>query len=319
MSYEKVDKFLAHYGVLGMKWGVRKDAGAHLPFATERKIDRLDTKYDRAAGKFSTYSKIISGGVKNSKSDVRKLKKTPKYKGKNIKKDVKLKKQYDEDVAQIILKHVKESSEDFGTNASGTQHYEVKTFKSGGEWLYNARKTEIEHADISDVYIRPTRDSEDFIVDLIEISESLEVTSDANLAHYGVLGMKWGVRKPEGAPPGPASSVVKKQSRKGIKTTGGERNPASEDAVKSALSKQIAKKSGTHSLSNQDLQQLVNRMNLEQNYSRLQDGDPNHNRAGKFIKALLGGKPDKGSKMHNIDSAAASSFKEAMAEKKRAA
>ena len=65
------------------------------------------------------------------------------------------------------------------------------------------------------------------------------------LAHYGVKGMKWGVRKDQPYVPGSA------------------------DAETATKLKTRAVSEGTRALSNQELQSLVTRMNLEQQYSRL--------------------------------------------------
>jgi len=61
------------------------------------------------------------------------------------------------------------------------------------------------------------------------------------LTHFGTKGMKWGKKK----------------------------NPASSDSAKSTTVKTAAKKQGLHTVSNKDLQEAINRMNLEQNFTRL--------------------------------------------------
>ena len=65
------------------------------------------------------------------------------------------------------------------------------------------------------------------------------------LAHYGVKGMKWGVRKN-----GPLA-------------------PGSDDSERATVLKTRATSEGTRVLSNNELQDLVTRMNLEQQYTRL--------------------------------------------------
>lgn len=88
----------------------------------------------------------------------------------------------------------------------------------------------------------------------IDISESSE---DFELFHYGIKGMKWGIRRKEG-PDGTVSSRFK-----GRKTT--DDTPESDDSkrVKSLRGRKIS------SLSNQELKDLNKRLDLEQNYSRL--------------------------------------------------
>jgi len=65
---------------------------------------------------------------------------------------------------------------------------------------------------------------------------------DDILAHYGVKGMRWGHR-----------------------TT----SPASEDHTRTAAAKSQAKTDGLKTLSNKQLQEAINRMNLEQQFKRL--------------------------------------------------
>lgn len=92
-------------------------------------------------------------------------------------------------------------------------------------------------------------------------------TIDDVLAHFGVKGMKWGVRR----------------SRSQL--SGGQSH--SEDALKALASKKIASTQGTHALSNQDLQHLVKRMQLEKQFSEL--GGVTQKKAGKkFVSNLLG-------------------------------
>jgi hypothetical protein len=80
---------------------------------------------------------------------------------------------------------------------------------------------------------------------------------DDILAHYGIMGMKWGVRR----------------DRAQLARTSGKKTPdsktPSEDSAKASAARSKAKKGGVRTLSNQELQDLTNRMNLEQSYNRL--------------------------------------------------
>jgi hypothetical protein len=98
-------------------------------------------------------------------------------------------------------------------------------------------------------------------------------TIDDVLAHFGVKGMKWGVRKSSG---GGSSSAAPKPKPK-----------VSEDAAAAKAAKAKAKTHSTDALSNKELQHLVNRMNLEQQYGRLKKGNPNP--GVKFARELLVG------------------------------
>lgn len=78
---------------------------------------------------------------------------------------------------------------------------------------------------------------------------------DHELAHYGVPGMKWGRRRAVGS-----DGLVKKS---------GATKEYSDDAASAKSSKEKAKSKGVQSLTNDELRQLNDRMNLEQNYERM--------------------------------------------------
>lgn len=101
---------------------------------------------------------------------------------------------------------------------------------------------------------------------------------DDFLAHYGVKGMKWGVRK------APIRVKVGTETVPGrrIKTTGGTGQRASADAVRAAVYKQKAKKSTTDALSDKELRALINRMQMEKQYNDLRP-KPFYAGAVKFI------------------------------------
>lgn len=110
----------------------------------------------------------------------------------------------------------------------------------------------------------------------------------SELNHYGVKGMRWGHRTDHS---GPVTTAVVQKRPGGpvrIKTAQGAGLKPSSDAVKAATFRQQAKKSGTQSLSNEQLQSLVTRMNLEKQYANLNPPPA----AKKFIADLLinGGK-----------------------------
>ena len=84
------------------------------------------------------------------------------------------------------------------------------------------------------------------------------------IAHFGVKGMKWGVRK--SGPSGEPSSDAARAHALGARAT----------------------TLGTHNLSNEELQHLVTRMNLEQQYSRLTETRGSDIGKGKaFVKSSI--------------------------------
>lgn len=84
-----------------------------------------------------------------------------------------------------------------------------------------------------------------------------------SLAHYGVPGMKWGVRRKSGS-----SSRTTVTDRRGNPIRKNN-SKLDHDAVKTRVNQAVAKKAGTDVLATKDLQELVNRLNLEQQYDRL--------------------------------------------------
>jgi hypothetical protein len=103
------------------------------------------------------------------------------------------------------------------------------------------------------------------------------------LSHHGVKGMKWGVRRK--ATVGPHEVVVR-DTRKKIKTSGGEGHPAHPSAVSARTTGQIAKKSGVKALSDEQLNAYAKRIQLEQNVKRLQYNEKPA--ATKFVLRVLG-------------------------------
>lgn len=92
--------------------------------------------------------------------------------------------------------------------------------------------------------------------------------TDEFLAHFGVKGMKWGRRNHK-----PSSSVRNvlhphKTIPKNV-VHPNQLQPISKDAKNAASYKKVATTKGTQALSNKQLQDLVNRQNLEQQYARL--------------------------------------------------
>jgi hypothetical protein len=89
---------------------------------------------------------------------------------------------------------------------------------------------------------------------------------DSELTHSGVKGMKWGVHRSAGST--------------------GSRDAGSEDFARTqASAKRVAVNKGTHVLSNKELQDLVTRMNLEQQYSRLTADQRSSSKAKKFLNS----------------------------------
>jgi len=98
---------------------------------------------------------------------------------------------------------------------------------------------------------------------------------DTALAHYGVKGMRWGFRKSE---------------HEGGTTAKRAKVPDSispDKQAANAAAARITQKGDTSALSNKELQQVVQRMNLEQQYSRLADSPGKLKSGSKKAKEIV--------------------------------
>jgi len=101
-----------------------------------------------------------------------------------------------------------------------------------------------------------------------------EQTLDDVLEHYGIKGMRWGVRRTREQ----IDRARGKRKAKGKPVT-----PVSEDAKRARAAQTKAKTEGVGALSNQELQQLNKRLNLEKNYSDLTNPKKGEGKKGKGI------------------------------------
>lgn len=174
---------------------------------------------------------------------------------------------------------------------------------------------------LGDFDVRPVFDSDGFIVDVKLVEDTLAQTIDVDhefaqlaelgaefLTHHGVKGMKWGQRNAQFQSnrharrvsaekaireKRPAQEVkaldtigTSKRKQSSISTKGGEDHPPTPEAISVAVQKQKIKKSGLSALSNNELQEVQRRLNLENDVKRLMVGD--RTAGQKFIDGLLG-------------------------------
>lgn len=124
---------------------------------------------------------------------------------------------------------------------------------------------------------------------LASVGTQIAPRSEKNvLRHWGVKGMRWGVRK--------ASTIAKSTSSpqpvqlriepgKRVKATGGQGHPPSDDAKAAAAYRQIARTSSSDALSNRQLNAVITRMKLDAEWNKivLAEREKNKNFAQKFL------------------------------------
>lgn len=86
------------------------------------------------------------------------------------------------------------------------------------------------------------------------------------LSHYGILGMKWGVRRPIG----PDGRVLRGSAARKYKK---------EQKLSAKYEKKVS------SLSDKELRERINRLNMEKQYETLSKGDINPGE--KYVKEIL--------------------------------
>lgn len=96
--------------------------------------------------------------------------------------------------------------------------------------------------------------------------------------------MKWGIRKNQNLS---SEVTVTETPGQKLKTSGGHGQPSSADAKQAAHYRQVAKSSTTDSLSNAELKLVVERMNLEQQYSRLTRNTAQVSPGKAFVRLLI--------------------------------
>lgn len=182
------------------------------------------------------------------------------------------------------------------------REFDIST-RPDGDWLLS-RIDRLSHTATVETCIRPELDERGMITGYDIVHDQL--TPDdmrCALMHYGVKGMKWGVRRknPSGSDGGSGSSssggrsgssgsgnAGPGSSNKSDKTRAEKRadkkaqrafdrkaavvKPTkSEEAKTAAVARKRSEKHGTDLLTNKELQDMVTRMNLEQQYQNLMD------------------------------------------------
>lgn len=238
-----LEETLAHFGVKGMKWGVRKGLMGGGETRLTRKIARADVVKAERGRRIAKLESQLADVTKNGSESAPMR---AKY-GRIL--DTK------SDLAFYAL-------------SGRTKDRLVLEMKADLERQLRDEKfrDQIQTKKLADLKARDASakagtgsGAEHSVAD--EIDDILAHYGDESLEHFGVKGMHWGVRRAEKR-----------------------RAASSEDANKAVDARaKIKKAGGTHALTNKELQDLVTRMNLEQQLDRLKESQPTKFSKGKKV------------------------------------
>jgi hypothetical protein len=260
-----VGNVLAHHGVKGMKWGVRKDAGHEGESAKTTKIAKLDNQFQEKTNRVGLQIGIYNkAGANYAKEDIDRINNKSQYKNVDFTKDSPIRQKYYAEHQKAFVSQLEKEAGRRGTNASGTKKYSVHENPDGSWRLVT---TDVKHADDS-VPLDVKYDKRGFITGVSVASGSM--AQSQSLEHHGIKGMKWGHRK------GSSSSTT--SSHPGVSA-----DHQNAEAIKTKL-----RTGGVSSLANHELQSLNTRMQLEANHRNLSGQQPNKFEKGhSHVKKVL--------------------------------
>jgi hypothetical protein len=217
---------LAHHGIKGMKWGVRRrstpeaEAMLRTGFSKQDRKDAIvDAKWLRSGApkKGRMYDKqtekLASDTKKAVKAEAKAINKKPEYNTKEAKKQFKeggpISDKYEKEHQDLYVKHLVrladqrlDPSKKGNTSPSEKWQKDLKVGRDGS-WIIGIKRTDKVKHDAMDnenfsivIRVRPIRDEEGHIVDYESLAHHIKLGSPGDfLEHHGVKGMKWGVRK----------------------------------------------------------------------------------------------------------------------------
>ena len=174
-----------HYGVLGMKWGVRKDGMPQGYQGSPRKQAKAAKKQARAENKAWKKSarssemanKVYQDAAKNVQKKIKILNEDPAFKGKDLTKDKRAARQYQTALNALLNRELAQSSLRLNANKAGDRAYVWMLDRSRGVLVateYRKKNVKIKHADEDLPEFKVKFDEKGFIVNIGELIKSIE-------------------------------------------------------------------------------------------------------------------------------------------------
>lgn len=349
----ELDEFLAHYGVKGMRWGVRRSLKKMAPADREAYLKQKDAKWRAKVEADPKLGKISAKASRIAKKETKKLNRDYKDRGINLKKDAIQRNRYDMELKSVLERSLDTASykvhkyppsrlfevqihrhPDGSITSMIGQRHNAKLVKQQGKIAkYDRRQAKkavrvakkegaaISHAapevvglpgtledygDFEDMQFYLPIDEEGYVTDVSSPSDVLEQMDavDEFLAHYGVKGMRWGVRrsdkalsraaggrkssKKSGSDDGEDDTIADKaRSAVGLKTTSEKLAEKGKDAFVSVDAERTIKTSlkEGHEMSDREIREAINRAKMVKEYDDLFNKGPNSALAAK-VEAL---------------------------------
>ena len=286
------DDYLAHYGVLGMKWGVRNDRSSNkTEKLTDRKVRKEINKIANARTKASLKRGVGSGTAKKQIKAVvdKREKELPGFRKKVIERQNKVQTRK---LTAVIFgipatAFAIANADKIAVGAKATNYVAKNILFTTLVSVTSKRQAAASAAQKGREFAETMGINAPNVIDLASDAyrvvrhEGFDMTlnnyDDDYLAHYGVLGMKWGVRKD-----------VRPQGHQSEKTNTKRKKKVSMDVSEDKKQSNVLLKKHPDDLSNVELKRLNNRMELESNYKRLTKTDKSKFQKGyDYVKTGL--------------------------------
>lgn len=143
MSNEEVDDFLAHYGVLGMKWGVRKpeskariERGNHTSPRDARKVAKADKKWVKKVTSQKTTLQVYNNFARKMNGPVlENFNNDPRWAGTDLTKDSPTQRLYFKEYQKLATKMLNQEAAKLGQSSTGARvEYSFDSFGALPSW-----------------------------------------------------------------------------------------------------------------------------------------------------------------------------------------
>ena len=199
MSGVDIQKIIAHFGTKGMRWGVRNDRNLAGRLGATN-ATKADNKWMLKTG--GQYDKVLNAAIERSNSEIPRINNDPKFKGKDFTKPSKLRDQYYEAHRSAFERALnEEASSRIPNSPSGQFKATFKVAELGQRPYIAFEPTNVQHAADTTLptraWVNTNANGEiiNFELETPQMKHQTMVDVEAIIAHYGVKGQKWGVRK----------------------------------------------------------------------------------------------------------------------------